>query len=87
MTKQQQQLLNPSWDNRRVFLWVTQLYLMALASYIIVMDVQSELAQEIATLAVFMIASNVACYVLGATWQDISLRSKFSPFSRKEPTN
>lgn len=62
------------WRNRRLFMYATTAFCMAVVGYVLHYDMSGEVAETAVTMAFLTIMSTAGSYVFGATWDDHSAR-------------
>jgi len=62
-----------SWTQRRIFMYVVNVFCMAVIGYVLIADKTSGVADTAVTFAFLTIAGTTGSYVFGAVWQAVSV--------------
>ena len=64
--------LGITWRNRRRAMWSALVFCMASIAYVLVMRLESSVAETTVTMSFLSIMSIIGSYVFGAAWQDVT---------------
>ena len=62
-----------NWKIRRMFMFLITIFCVAVISYCLWAELDTEVAETAVLMAFLTIIANVGCYVFGAAWEDINI--------------